>query len=280
MENVAQHRDSAFLNNRAQVNAALEAILPEQSLTSEAARYVLLAPGHRWRPLLTKALADAFENPYPVTELACASECIHAASIIQDDKPCMDDAQVRRGRPTCHVQFGEDIADLAKIRLIIAAYETITKHAPAAFLKLLLTESNRVGVRMLNGQESDLRKDLPYEQDILEMYVGKSGELIAFAAIAGLFHLSDTQWPIARIYRFGHELGTAYQISDDLQDAVLTADEIGKDVGQDVGKPSIVNLTDVATARRKAREHKKRAMSFVAGKASVEQLLDAMVQIN
>ena len=133
---------------------------------------------------------------------------------------------------------------------------------------------------MLNGQESDLHQDLSDEQEILDMYVGKSGELIALAAIAGLFHLSDTQWPLARIYRFGHELGTAYQIADDLQDAVLTADQIGKDVGQDVGKPGIVNLTDIATARCKAREHKMKAMSFVAGKANIEQLLDAMVQIN
>jgi geranylgeranyl pyrophosphate synthase len=112
------------------------------------------------------------------------------------------------------------------------------------------------------------------------MYVGKSGELIALAAISGLFHLSDTLWPSDRIYRFGYALGTAYQIADDIQDSVLTADQIGKDVGQDGGKPSIVNLTDVATARQKAQAYKAKALSFVSGKPDVERLLDRMVQIN
>ena len=280
MENAAYgHRDD-LLDLRTGINAALYELIPDQNLTGEAARYVLLAPGHRWRPLLTATLAQSYANPYPVTELACASECIHAASIIQDDKPCMDNAQLRRGRPTCHVKFGEDIADLAKIRLIVAAYQTVTGHAPQAYLKLLLQEANRVGVAMLNGQESDLRKELASEDAIITMYTAKSGELIALAAIAGLFHLTDGQWPIARIYRFGYELGTAYQIADVIQDAVLSAEQIGKDVGQDAGKPSIVNLTDVGTARRKAREHKERATSFVAGKPQVKLLLDEMVRIN
>ena len=280
MGNLTGKCEGSVEETKAEVNAALEKIIPDRNLTGEAARYVLLAPGHRWRPLLTMTLAEAFDNPYPVTQLACASECIHAASIIQDDKPCMDDARLRRGRPTCHVEYGEDIADLAKIRLIIAAYETVTQHAPDGHRKMLLTESNRVGVKMLDGQESDLRKGLPTEEDILGMYVGKSGELIAFAAISGLFHLSDAQWPIARIYRFGYELGTAYQIADDIQDAVLTADQIGKDVGQDGGKPSIVNLTDIASARQKAQGYKANALCFVSGKPDVEQLLDRMVQIN
>jgi geranylgeranyl diphosphate synthase type II len=132
-------RDEASVDEkRAAVNAALEKIIPDRNITGAASRYVLLAPGHRWRPLLTMTLAEAFDNPYPVAQLACASECIHAASIIQDDKPCMDDARLRRGRPTCHVEFGEDIADLAKIRLIIArghcgeGLATVQARAPGA----------------------------------------------------------------------------------------------------------------------------------------------------
>lgn len=265
---------------RAEVDAELERIVPDRSVTAEAARYVLLAPGHRWRPLLTLALAEAFDNPYPVTRLACASECIHAASIVQDDKPCMDDARLRRGRPTCHVEYGEAVADLAKIRLVIAAYEVVTRHAPDAHRKRLLTECSRVGVKMLEGQESDLRGDLLTEKDVLGMYVGKSGELLALAALFGLFHLLEAQWPVARIRRFGHELGIAYQIADDIQDAVLTAEQIGKDVGQDGGKAGIVNRRGVASARRKAQEYKARALGFVSGKPDVQRLLDRMVRIN
>ena len=267
-----------IIKKREEVNKALETIIPKGNKAEEAARYMLLAPGHRWRPILTLALSEEFNIPYPDSnELACASECMHAASMILDDLPCMDNAKLRRGKPTCHIKYGENIANLAAIRLVNAGWHIISKYSPEKYRTILLNEGNRVGERMIAGQVSDLTFSPKIETDILKMYSAKSGDLFAFSILAGIFFID---WPIEKIYEFGRNLGIAYQIADDLQDVLLDIGQVGKDVNQDTDKTTLINFLGIDGAREVAEKHKAKALVLVKGRTLVENLLNEIVIIN
>ena len=261
-----------------EINKALETIIPNGNKAEEAARYVLLAPGHRWRPLLTLALSDSFKNPYPNSEmLACASECMHAASMILDDLPCMDNAKLRRGKPTCHIKYGENIAILAAIRLVNASWHIISKFCPEKYRTLLLHEGNRVSERMISGQVADLTFSPKNETDVLKMYAAKNGDLFAFSILAGTYFIG---WPLKKIYEFGSNLGIAHQIADDLQDVLLDVDQVGKDVKQDMNKKTLINFLGIDGTRKIAETYKAKAKTLIKGRIPAEYLLNEIVVIN
>jgi len=227
---------------------------------AEAARYALLAPGKRLRPLLTLAAAAQFGGrPEDALDPGCAIEMVHAASLVLDDLPCMDDAALRRGRPTVHRAYGQDVAVLAAVALLARAFGVLAAAeaiAPAARLRLTARLSEAVGFDGLSaGQTRDLRERDPGAElaAIERLNAQKTGVLFGLAAEAGALAAgaSDGQAQAAR--RFGDRLGAAFQIRDDLFDLEGEAALLGKDVGRDGAKPTVVSRLGAAGARARLR---------------------------
>ena len=236
------------------VTVALDALLerpdgPEQRVIS-AMRYAALGPGKRLRPFLlieTGNLVGGDERA--LLRAACAVECVHAYSLIHDDLPCMDDDDLRRGRPTVHREYDEATAVLAGDALQSQAYELLADpetHEHAA-----------VRAELVGGQMIDMAVEAGEETDIgiiTRCQRMKTGALISFCAEAGaLIGHADRAHRLA-LEGFAHDLGLCYQIVDDLLDAEgdesLTGKRTGKDAGQ--GKANFVSILGVADARDRA----------------------------
>jgi geranylgeranyl diphosphate synthase type II len=208
-----------------------------------ALRHAVFPRGGRIRPRLTLAVAAACGDDRPALSSAAAAaiELLHCASLVHDDLPCFDDAATRRGKPSVHRAFGEPLAVLAGDALIVLAFQTLARAAPAAPERLgplLLTVGDGVGVPfgIVAGQawECEPRADLS------EYQRQKTGSLFAAATIAGATaagHAEPDSWRL-----LGDRLGEAYQVADDLRDAVEDAETLGKPVGVDkaLGRPSAV----------------------------------------
>ena len=206
--------------------------------------------GARVRPRLCMAVAQANGGAAPgVAEAAAAAiELLHCASLVHDDLPCFDDAATRRGRPSVHRAFGEPLAVLAGDALIVAAFQALLQGAaaaPARLPVLLSVVCGAAGVPfgIAAGQawECEPEADLSvYEQQ-------KTGSLFAAAAVAGAAACGAPGEPWRP---FGAALGEAYQVADDLRDALADAEELGKPVGQDVvhGRPNAVRSFGIGGA--------------------------------
>lgn len=218
---------------------------------AEAMRYAVFPRGARVRSRLCLAVAGACgdDNPALADAAAVAIEMLHCASLVHDDLPCFDDAATRRGKPSVHRAFGEPLAVLAGDALIVAAFQTLARAAgatPARLGALLLAVGDGVGVPygIVAGQawECEPQADLALYQR------QKTGALFAAATIAGAAaagHASPGAWR-----DLGMKLGEAYQVADDLADAMAEPDELGKPVGQDraLGRPSAAIELGVAGA--------------------------------
>ncbi|MFH1557682.1 MAG: polyprenyl synthetase family protein, partial [Pseudomonadota bacterium] len=211
-----------------------------------AMRHILLAPGKRLRPLLAMSAALRLgADEHAVLDCGCALEMIHAASLIIDDLPCMDDAKLRRNQPATHVQFGEDVAVLAAISLLTRAYGVVAAStavpAPAR-VEILAIYTNAVGsLGLCGGQFDDLRpvpgRSLAATEDVNRR---KTGLLFTSAVeAASLVHEARADDREA-LRDFANHVGRAYQILDDLLDVQSTAAALGKDVGKDEGKATVV----------------------------------------
>ena len=226
---------------------ALERYLPEtdclQKNLIQAMRYSLSAGGKRLRPALVMEFCRVCGGtPEMALPVACAIEMTHTFSLIHDDLPCMDDDDIRRGKPSCHKAFGEAQAVLAGDALAILPYEIIAeagiknKLSPDASLKIIKLLSELSGFRgMTGGQIIDLEiegKQAP-EAIILEMYRMKTGALLEFCCRAGCIAAGAGAAEQLAAGSFGGRLGVAFQITDDILD--ITADEklLGKPVGSD-----------------------------------------------
>ena len=242
--------ETAIAQLRAQVERYLDAATPgEPSPTklAEAMRYSLLAPGKRARALLTilSAAHCGAEQKYAFNA-ACALEMVHASSLILDDLPAMDDAAMRRGRPTCHRAFGEATAVLAAIALMNRAFGLVAADAdlpPERRVQIVAILAKSIGTDGLTGgQEGDLNGvSLSAAEGVEWIHARKTGALFAAATemgavVAGAFEHR------AAMYVFGMNLGLAFQAFDDLLDARAISPAIGKDTGRDVGKATRVKL--------------------------------------
>jgi geranylgeranyl pyrophosphate synthase len=228
-------------------------------------RYAALGPGKRIRPVLTLAVAEMLgaRDPEPVVDLGVAVELVHACSLVLDDLPAMDDAGLRRGRPTTHRAHGEAVALLAAFALLNHAYALVAAGARRLQLRHHTSEdlvrrlAEAIGTRgLIGGQALDL-ESRPGELDLERLeYIHnhKTGALFLAAAELGAMAADARREDFAVVSRFAGNLGLAFQIEDDLLDALATSDEAGKGTGQDAGKVTFVGLLGIDGARALAAE--------------------------
>jgi geranylgeranyl diphosphate synthase, type II len=252
----------------ARVSRRLPELIPPSSQRPEpvhqAMQYALTGAGKRVRPVLTLAVADLFGcRSEPVLDLACAVEMVHACSLILDDLPSMDDAALRRGRPTVHRVYGESVALLAALALLNRAYALVAEAAHRLALRRYTTEdvvhhlAAAIGSDgLIGGQALDLLAS-PEEMslDVLEyIHSHKTGALFMAAGELGAMAAEARRRDLEVIARFAKNLGLAFQIADDLLDVLGTPEETGKDTGKDEGKVTFVKLLGVPGAQALAAE--------------------------
>jgi geranylgeranyl diphosphate synthase type II len=239
----------------------------------EAMRYSLLAGGKRIRPVLALATAGAIGvEPDSVLPLAAAIELIHTYSLIHDDLPAMDDDDLRRGRPTCHKAFGEDVAILAGDGLYAEAFALLLSEQrgePAHVLAAARELARATGVNgMVGGQYIDVAGTAPGGPDGLRhLHELKTGRLIA-ASIECVLLLSGPHKPvtISAFRTFASELGVLFQIVDDILDVTGSDATLGKTHGSDerLGKRTYVTEFGLDGARKLAGESHERARAALA----------------
>jgi geranylgeranyl diphosphate synthase type II len=253
----------------------------------EAMRYSLLAGGKRIRPVLALATASALDkDPKSVLPLAAALELIHTYSLIHDDLPAMDDDDLRRGRPTCHVKYGEAVAILAGDGLYAEAFRHLLgeqQGEPRLVLEAAAELAAATGVGgMVGGQYVDVRGLVPGgEVSLRRLHELKTGRLIAASVECVLLLTSGgaASTRLAAFQAFAAELGVLFQIVDDILDVTGTEDSLGKPQGSDErhGKLTYVSQYGVDGARQMAADshrNAREALSRVGGAAELEQITD------
>ena len=275
---------------------ALERFLPAAESVPErlhrAMRYAVLGGGKRVRPLLTFAAGElAKADPARLEVVAAAVEMIHAYSLVHDDLPCMDNDVLRRGKPTCHVEFDEATAMLAGDALQPLAFQILAENviADAAdtqleMLRMLAAASGSRG--MAGGQAIDLASvgrtlSLP---ELEFMHIHKTGALIRAATVMGARCGSDLNAAeLERLERYAKTVGLAFQVVDDVLDCDASTATLGKTAGKDAAqaKPTYVSILGLADARALAEELRQQAhaalASFGAGAGRLRELADFIV---
>jgi geranylgeranyl diphosphate synthase type II len=254
---------------------------------ADAMRYSLLAPGKRIRPVLALATALALgRDPQEVMPLAAALELIHTYSLIHDDLPAMDDDDLRRGRATCHVTYGENVAILAGDALYAEALRHVVVHQradPSALLGAIGLLAAATGVDgMVGGQYLDVTELAPPGPDGLRrLHALKTGRLIA-ASVQCVLELIPAGEPETILFgQFASELGVLFQIVDDILDVTGTDAALGKPSGSDArhGKRTYVSEHGLVRARELATASHGAARTALAGAApagagELEQITD------
>jgi len=252
-----------------------------------AMRYSLLAGGKRIRPVLALATAEAIGiAPASVLALAASIELIHTYSLIHDDLPAMDDDALRRGRPTCHVEFGEDVAILAGDGLYAEAFALLLSEQrgePQAILAAAAELARATGVRgMVGGQYIDVSGGAAEgPQGLRRLHELKTGQLIGASVDCVLLVSGPHKRDTMSFSAFSSELGVLFQIVDDILDVTGSDATLGKPHGSDerLGKRTYVTEFGLDGARRLADESHERARAALAqaapsGAAGLEQITD------
>jgi geranylgeranyl diphosphate synthase type II len=262
---------------RAAADAALERLLPPvtQRPTSihQAMRHSVFAGGKRLRPTLcmeaarliaSAAAPSAPHNglPHGVEELGAALEMIHTYSLIHDDLPALDNDDLRRGRPTCHVVYGDAIAILAGDALQTYAYDVLARLAcpPEQRVRIIYEIAHATGTvdGMIGGQVVDLESEgATPDPDMLEyIHRSKTGALITASLVSGAIYAGANTEEVERVRRFGCAIGLAFQIADDVLDVTQSSQQLGKTAGKDVdsAKATYPALFGVEESMRQARE--------------------------
>ncbi|GIW91044.1 MAG: geranylgeranyl pyrophosphate synthetase [Pirellulaceae bacterium] len=235
----------------------------------EAIRYSLLAPGKRLRPLLVLLAAEACgADRQRAMPAACAVEMIHTYSLIHDDLPAMDDDDLRRGRPTCHVRFGEALAILAGDALLARAFEVLAAEIkPPHLAALCCSELGRAAgaTALVGGQADDLEaENRPGSFELLEsIHRRKTGALFLASLRLGAIVAEADAERLASLDRYGQCLGVAFQIIDDLLDCRNASTRLGKRTGKDQqrGKLTFPALLGLEESRQRAAQLIKEAQA-------------------
>ena len=247
---------------------------------AEALAYAVFPGGHRIRPRLGLAVAMAHGDPAPVVADAalCSIELLHCASLVHDDLPCFDDAEIRRGKASVHVRFGEPLGLLCGDALILLAFQTLAGAAVAhprrvGVLTGIVGDSVGAPGGIVAGQAWECEESVP----IGDYQRAKTGALFAAATMAGAAAAgaSHEAWAL-----LGQRVGEAYQMADDLLDQCGDPDIIGKPVGQDklLGRPNRVEELGIDGATRQLRERIEMAVDSIPscpGEASLRGLIRA-----
>jgi farnesyl diphosphate synthase len=257
--------------------ALSNALPPAESIPArlhQAMRYSTLGGGKRVRPLLTFAAGEITgAAPEVLDAAACAVECIHVYSLVHDDLPCMDDDVLRRGRPTCHVEYDEPTALLVGDSLQTLAFEILARQRglePARQLEMVRLLAVAAGSNgMAGGQAIDLESvGKPLTQPELElMHALKTGALIRAAILLGALSgkaMSDAERDA--LDRFAKRAGLLFQVVDDILDCTASTATLGKTAGKDAAadKPTYVSLLGLEGARRFAGELEIDALDSLA----------------
>ena len=230
----------------------------------EAMRYSLQAGGKRLRPVLVLATAELFgAKPAAALPAAVAIECLHTYSLIHDDLPCMDNDDLRRGRPTAHRQFDEATALLAGDALLTHAFALLAESyaaQPALAHALIRELADAAGSRrLIGGQMEDLlaEKKNATAAELEFIHLNKTAAMIEAALVLGGLVGGAGSTALGTLRRAGRHLGLAFQIMDDVLDATADSATLGKTAGKDAkaGKTTFVSLHGLETSRRLAQEH-------------------------
>ena len=249
--------DEQYAVYRQAIEEYLQGLFAEQKLWGdlyESMRYSLLAGGKRIRPVLTlefARLAGGDEAWHAALPAACALELVHTYSLIHDDLPCMDDDDLRRGKPTNHKVYGETMAVLAGDALQAAAYQLIlaNKKMPEERrlrCALLLAEASGPD-GMVAGQVLDTLHEPKTEEALRQVHILKTGAMIRAACVMGCIAAGGDNAMCSAAGEYASEIGMAFQIRDDLLDVIGNAEEFGKPIGsdRDEGKCTFVDLLGI-----------------------------------
>lgn len=282
--NLAEFKTAIALAAR-DADAVLDRLLPKpegpQSRVHEAMRYSIFAGGKRLRPFLVKASSELFgAERNGALRAAAAIEAVHTYSLVHDDLPCMDDDDLRRGRPTLHRAYDEATAVLAGDALLTIAFEILcgVETHPSAETRCLLALKlaqaggtfGMIGGQMIDMSQGEGAKDAASVVNLQQL---KTGALFEFSCMAGPILAGAGPQDVARLQGYARAFGLAFQITDDLLDALGSQEKTGKAVGKDKdrGKATLISLYGVDRAREEAERAVEDAVTNLApygGKAS------------
>lgn len=269
--------EARLAESAAAATAMLDALLAPapgpRGRVIEAMRYSALDGGKRFRPFLVLASAELLGAPRErALRVGAALEMVHCYSLIHDDLPAMDDADLRRGRPSNHKAFGEAVAILAGDGLLTYAFEVLAApdtHPDAAVrLRLVLELAQASGCEgMVGGQMIDLSPDRDSLDlaGVAELQALKTGALIRYGARAGAILAQASDQDVAALDAYASDLGLVFQIADDILDVTASTEALGKPAGQDEGneKATFVRLLGLEGAKAEARRITARAQSHL-----------------
>ncbi len=237
---------SLLHDGAALADQALEELLPRVTTVPVsihgAMRHSVFAGGKRLRPVLAQQAAVTISGALPpgVARLGAALEMLHTYSLIHDDLPALDNDDLRRGKPTCHVVFGEAIAILAGDALQTRAFEVLAglDSPPAATVQIIALISNAVGTveGMIGGQVLDIESEhaKPTPELVQAIHRAKTGALIRVSIVTGGVYAGATADDVERLTLFGAKAGLAFQIADDVLDLTVDSAHLGKTAGKDL----------------------------------------------
>ena len=254
----------------AENNLPQEALIPQK--LHSAMRYSVIGGGKRVRPLLVYAVGQIYDaDPENLDLTALAVECVHSYSLIHDDLPCMDNDDYRRGRLSCHKQYGEATALLAADALVTAAFEAVANAPthPQSRVQAAAHLAKAAGARgMLYGQELDKHYETVHasESELLELHAHKTGALIIAGVDLGCDAAQADDALCTALQHYAAELGLVFQIVDDILDVTATTEELGKPVGSDAenDKTTFITLYGLEGARSLAKQHNDAALAALA----------------
>ncbi len=286
---------SSYLCSQAKrVNSALDRLLPltdaYPAVIHQAMRYSLDAGGKRLRPILALATAAALgDDRDALLPAACALECVHTYSLIHDDLPALDDDDLRRGRPTNHVVFGEAIAILAGDALLTFAFELLTEHlldeySPQKVLSVTAELARAAGSRgMVGGQVADVQWErglLTGNEAVTLEYIHqhKTGSLLGASVRIGALLAGANRQQLQALTAFSGKLGLAYQIADDLLDVLGDEEKLGKRVQKDAtdGKLTYPGVYGIERSQQRNQRLLDEALEQLAGFGSEAEPLRAL----
>ena len=259
---------------RNELEERIRHFLPDSDSRSDpltaAMRAAALSTGKRMRPLLLMLVARDLGCSSPaLLDAACAVELVHAASLILDDMPCMDNAKLRRGKPTVHIQFGENVAILASVALLSRAFHILSQTqdiSPLIRTRLVSALAETVGTQgLVRGQFEDLHGGQKRSvDDIATTNELKTGVLLGLSVeMAGIIAQADER-VLHSLRAFAMAAGHAFQIKDDLQDVPGNDSALtGKDVGKDAGKATITATLGLEKTQRRLAAHLRDADDYL-----------------